>query len=176
MFFFFFCLQLCMSSLEHTCVASTWSQLVNTSIFSPPSLPGCLSCTLGVSAVQTGAKPPAADLYWHHTAAGSAPVYLTHILKTANQKVSNGLPPVRSCVCVCVFVCLLMCVSLHWVRMFVYICSYNVLIISLQVNKEKKIASLTHYKVDAGCAVKALKVGRKSDEFNKSNPSFMLIL
>lgn len=41
----------------------------------------------------------------------------------------------------------------------VYICSYNVLIITLQVNKEKKITSLTHYKVDVGCVAKALKVG-----------------
>lgn len=48
--------------------------------------------------------PPAADLYWHHTAAGSALVYLPHFLKTANQKVSNGLPPVRRYACACVSV------------------------------------------------------------------------
>ena len=56
---------------------------------------------------------------------------------------------VTMCVCVCV------CVRI----IFPYTCSYNVLIISLRVNKEKKISSLTHYKVDVGCAAKALKVG-----------------
>lgn len=49
---------------------------------------------------------------------------------------------------VCLCIILLLCM-----------CSYKVLIVSLQVNKEKKITSLIHYKVDAGWAARALKVG-----------------
>lgn len=66
----------------------------------------------------------------------------------------------------CVFVCSLMCVcflmyacvSVH--NVVVCVCAHiKFLIISLQVNKEKKITSLIHYKVDVGCAARALKVG-----------------
>lgn len=64
--------------------------------------------------------------------------------------------------CVCLFTDV--CVFIYWVSVcvcitVVYICSYNVLIITLQVNKERKITSLTYNKVDVGCAAKALKVG-----------------
>lgn len=78
--------------------------------------------------------------------------------------------------CVCLFTDV--CVFMYWVSMcgcvclrvcitLVYTCSYNVLIISFQVNKEKKITSLTHFKVDVGCAAESLKVS--ASQWNLTN-------
>lgn len=82
----------------------------------------------------------------------------THILRTANQKVANGRPPVRG---VCAPVCLpceCVCVSVvsgpehTHTHTHLHGHCHHVAATSLKVIEEEKISSLKRHRVDAGRA------------------------
>ncbi len=138
------------------------------------SLPGCRSSG---SAAQSGAKPPAADLLTaSHSSRESRALPDSHLEKQLIKRSLMGYHLWGAlCACVCLLTDVWMHVYVCVYVMMVYICSYNVLIKSLQVKKEKKITSLTHYKVDVGCAANALKVILSQWNFNISILGLMLI-